>query len=137
MAQVTNDNNHLAHPSSYTVNETHFLARSVGLLALLTGLVYLRALSTEGLLNPESGQGWAGAMLLFGLITTATLSVLCAWRWEVLGGVVAILCAVGIAFLAYQTFPEHPLFTAFAYSSPFLITGALFLACRRRRRPVT
>lgn len=134
MAQITNGNNHLAQPVEQNgLAETRLLARYVGLLAALTGLIYLRVIAVDSSAALRSG-GWAQeSVLLFALIAAATVAILCAWRWEVAGGLVAALSALGIAFLAYHAFPEHRLFSVFAYSSPFLITGGLFLACHRRR----
>mgnify|MGYP001424818933 CR=1 FL=1 len=134
MAQVTNGNNHLSQPIPDRLNETRFLARSVGLLALLTGLIYLRVIGLNGFTAVRSEQNLPGATLLFALVATATLGLFCAWRWEAAGGIVASVCAVGIALLAFRAFPDHPFFAAFAYGSPFLVSGLLFLACWRRKQ---
>ncbi len=134
MAQVTNGNNHLTQHPADKPNELRFLARSVGLLALLTGLIYLRVIGAESFLTAGSRSENQNGILLFALLIAATLGILCAWRWEAVGGVIASLCALGIALLAYFTFPEQRWFAAFAYSSPFLVTGLLFLGCWRRTR---
>lgn len=134
MAQVTNGNDHLSQPSPDKLNETRFLARSVGLLALLTSFIYLRVIGTDSLTAVRSDQEIPGILILFALIAAATLGILCSWRWEALGGIVASVCAIGIAFLAYRAYPDHPFFAAFAYSSPFLVSGLLFLTCWRRNR---
>ncbi|MCA9873968.1 MAG: hypothetical protein KC441_09940 [Anaerolineales bacterium] len=132
MTPVSNGNNPLNQPVSNRLNETRFLARSVSLLALLTGFIYLRVIGLASLARAE--QNWPEAILLFALVAAATLGLICAWRWEAVGGIVASLCAAGIALLAFHAFPDHPFFAAFAYSSPFLFSGLLFLACWRRKQ---
>lgn len=115
-------------------NELRFIAKSVGLLALLTGIIYLRVVGVQSLSTLRSGSADRGTVLLFLLITVATLALLSGWRWEGIGGAVAILSAIGTGILAYLTVEDNKLFTAFAYCSPFLITGGLFLACWWRER---
>ncbi len=127
---IPNDHSNSNHAPE--LDELRFLARSVGILAILTGLIYLRALSTSSGAILRNGEWTPGSVFLVGLIALATLAVLCAWRWETAGSVIALLCAPAIALLAYDTYPEHPWFAAFAYGSPFLITGGLFLTCHRR-----
>ncbi|MBP6472593.1 MAG: hypothetical protein KBE23_12195 [Chloroflexi bacterium] len=134
MAHVTNGNNHLTQENPKQVSDMRFFARSVGLLAFLTGLIYLSVIGTDGIAAARSQQLPEAAILLFALVSVATASILCAWRWEAAGSMVALLSALGIAFLAYLTFPERQLFSAFAYSSPFLVTGILFFTCWRRNR---
>lgn len=134
MAQVTNGNDHLSQSSPDKLNETRFLARSVGLLALLTGIIYLRVIGTDSFTAVRSDQEIPGVLILFALVAAATFGILCSWRWEGLGGIVASVCAIGIALLAYRAYPGHPFFAAFAYSSPFLVSGLLFLTCWRRNR---
>ncbi|MBK8985720.1 MAG: hypothetical protein IPM39_06505 [Chloroflexi bacterium] len=134
MAQVTNGSNHATQHSPDKLNEMRFLARSVGLLALLTGLIYLRVIGSESFLTTSSRPGNDHGLLLFALVAAATLGILCAWRWEAVGGIVASVSALGIALLAYFTFPEQRWFAAFAYSSPFLVTGLLFLGCWQSNR---
>jgi len=136
MAHVTNGNNHLSHPSPDNLSETRFLARSVGLLALLTGLIYLRVIGIDSFTAVRSGQNAPGAIVLFLLVAAATLSLLGCWRWETAGGLLAVLCSLGIALLAFRAYPQHPFFAAFAYSSPFLFSGVLFAICRQRRQKV-
>ena len=135
MAQISNGNNHLAQPTEPNgIVETRLLARYVGFLAVLTGLIYLRVIAVESSASLRTGQWGQENVLLFGLIAAAILALLCAWRWEAAGGLIAALAALAIAILAFRAHPEQRWFTAFAYSSPFLITGGLFLACHLRRR---
>jgi hypothetical protein len=104
-------------------SELTLVTKSVGVLAVLTGLIYLRAVGLEG------GDPLFMLLLLIGLI-----GLVVAWWREGLGGVVAVASAVGLAIVAYRASSHHPLFSAFAYSSPFLISGLLFLCCWQRGR---
>lgn len=117
----------------HEADELQLITRSVGILALLTGLAYLRAIGLEGLTAWQTGK-YSSAFLLFLLLITAIVGLVVAWWREGLGGFLAAGSAVGVGIFAYMTFQENPLFSAFAYSSPFLITGFLFLCCWWRHR---
>lgn len=114
-------------------SELSLITRSIGILALLTGLVYLRAIGLESAAAWRSGEP-VSAVLLFVLLLVAIVGLLLAWWREGLGGFVAASSAVGIGLLAYLTIRENRLFSAFAYSSPFLVAGLLFLCCWWRDR---
>lgn len=103
-------------------NELTMVTKSVGVLAVLTGLIYLRAVGLEG------GGALFMLLLLIGLI-----GLVAAWWHEGVGGFVAVASAIGLAIVAYRLALHHPLFSAFAYSSPFLISGLLFLGCWWRK----
>ncbi len=114
-------------------SELSLITRSVGILALLTGLAYLRAIGLESIAAWRSGEH-ISAVLLFVLLLIAIVGLLLAWWREGPGGFVAASSAVGIGLLAYFTIRENRLFSAFAYSSPFLVAGLLFLCCWWRDR---
>ncbi|MCP4427687.1 MAG: hypothetical protein GY803_24650 [Chloroflexi bacterium] len=118
--------------SPRSISELRFIAKSISALALLTGLIYLRAVGMESVTAVRGGEWGQNSVILFFLLVVATLGVLCAWRLEALGGSIAIVSGVGVAILAYLTVEDNKLFTTFAYSSPFLIAGGLSLACWRR-----
>jgi hypothetical protein len=134
MTHATQNNSHAAPPDPHELNELRFLARSVGILAILTGLIYLRVISAESAAALGNGQWAPVSVFLFALIALATLGLLCAWHWELAGSILSLLCAPAIALLAYESHPEQPWFAAFAYGTPFLITGGLFLTCHYRSR---
>lgn len=142
MSRLTNNHsyghNH-SHGHSYghspdNVNQLRFMAKSVGVLALLTGLIYLRVVGVDSFNAIRTGQWGQNVVILFFLMMVATLGLLCAWRLEALGGVIALVSGLGVGILTYLTFEQNRLFTTFAYSSPFLVAGGLSLACWWRGR---
>lgn len=114
-------------------SELRIVTKAVGFLALLTGVLYLRALVGEGALaiGGESVEG-DGTLLLF--LALATGGLLAAWWQEAVGGAIAMLCAMVVAGIVYATGGPNRLLEAFIYGSPFLIAGALFVACAWRAR---
>ncbi|PID85340.1 MAG: hypothetical protein CSA11_05770 [Chloroflexi bacterium] len=131
MAQVSNSN-HGNNEDTFRVKETRYLVRSIGILALLTGLIYLRVIGMEAMASLQTNQGLTAVSLLFGLLILAIAGLVCSWRWELIGGLIAVISAIGIGILVFFNFTDSPLFSALAYSSPFFITGILLLACSRR-----
>lgn len=121
--------------SQHRFSELRLIAKSIGLLALLTAVLYLRVIIGQGLLSFRAGALNVDTIALAVLLITATVGLFSAWRYERGGALVAILSASGLAILVYLTTAEHKLFAAFLYSSPFIISGALFLACWWRERP--
>ena len=132
MSRLTNHNSYGRSPGN--VNQLRFAAKSVGILAVLTGLIYLRVVGLDSLSAIRTGQWGQNSVILFFLMVVATLGLLCAWRLEALGGTVALVSGIGVGILTYLTFEENRLFTTFAYSSPFLVAGGLSLACWWRGR---
>jgi hypothetical protein len=128
MSRLTNQQ------SSDDVNQLRFAAKSVGALAVLTGLIYLRVVGTDSFNAIRTGQLGQNIVILFFLMVLATLGLFCAWRLEAVGGVIALASGLGVAILTYLTFEHNRLFTTFAYSSPFLVAGGLSLACWWRSR---
>ena len=123
-------------PNSYSDSglvELKLITKSVGLLAALTGLVYLRVVGAESLGAIRTNTGHWPILVLLGLLILSMLGLLAAWRQEGFGGALTAASAVGVGICAYLSFPDYRLFAAFAYGSPFLITGLLFLACWWRR----
>lgn len=119
---------------SFKTQELRLLARSVTVLALLTGLIYMRVISLETFAASQNQAGTLSIANLFALIILGMASLLCSLRWEAWGGGTAVLSAVGIGILAYAILPQYPLFSAVAYSSPFFVAGLLMLACWQRSR---
>ncbi|MCA9958388.1 MAG: hypothetical protein R3E31_28790 [Chloroflexota bacterium] len=115
-------------------DELQMMTKSIGLLAVLTGIVYLRVIGAESLLALQSDDQGQSVLVLFALLIVAILGLLFAWRQEGVGGFVAALSAVGIGIFAFLSFQENRWFAAFAYSSPFLITGLMFVTCWWRKR---
>jgi hypothetical protein len=64
----------------------------------------------------------------------ATVSVLIAWRWEGIGGVIAVVCAIVINALVYLGSGRAMVYAALMSSVPYFVAGVLFLACCWRTR---
>jgi putative Mn2+ efflux pump MntP len=131
MTHVSNANG-IEHETNYRTKEMRYLARSIGILALLTGFIYLRVIGVEALASWQTTGGITAVIFLLGLLILAMVGLVCGWRWELIGGLIAVISAIGIGFLAFFTFTDYQLFSAIAYSSPFFIAGILMLACWKR-----
>ena len=131
MTHVSNSNG----AKNGTVNQTkemRYLTRSIGILALLTGFIYLRVIGMEALVSWQTNQRITAVVFLLGLLILAMTGLLCGWRWELIGGIIAVVSAIGIGILAFFSFTDYRLFSALAYSSPFFIAGILMLTCWQR-----
>ena len=131
MTQVSNSNG-ANNETNFRTKEMRYLARSIGILALLTGLIYIRVIGVEAVASLQTNQGITAVVFMFGLLILAMIGLLCGWRWELIGGLIAVLSAIGIGILAFVSLTDYRLFSAIAYSSPFFIAGILMLACWRR-----
>jgi hypothetical protein len=69
-----------------------------------------------------------GLPLLAGLLL-AVVGVLCAWRWEAAGGVMALVGAAAIVLLVTIGSGMDMLLTALIFAAPLYVTGCLFLGC--------
>ena len=131
MAHASNSNG-VQTEANLRTKELHHLTRSIGILALLTGIIYMRVIGVEIFASDQLGQGLSTIMFMFGFIVLASIGLLCGWRWELVGGLIAVLSAVVIGILAYAIFEDYRWFSAIAYSAPFFIAGILMIACWRR-----
>ena len=121
-------------PAANSVNELRLVTKAVGLLAILTAVLYGRAILGGSLYAIESTPGQGQDLLLLVFLGLATLSLLAAWRWEGLGGFVSVLSAVLLGGLVYVLADHNRLMMAVFYGSPFMVAGILFLACWWRAR---
>lgn len=113
-------------------SELQTVTRAVGFLAILTGVLYLRAMIGEGALGFGGSLAENELLLLF--LALATAGLLAAWWQQAVGGVIAVLSALVVAAIVYATGGPNRLLEAFIYGSPFLIAGGLFVACAWRAR---
>lgn len=113
-------------------SELQTVTRAVGFLAILTGVLYLRAMIGEGALGFGGSLAENDLLLLF--LALATAGLLAAWWQQAVGGVIAVLSALVVAAIVYATGGPNRLLEAFIYGSPFLIAGGLFVACAWRAR---
>jgi len=81
-------------------------------------------------LSWSSPQG----MPLFIVFAMATVGVLIAWRWEMIGGAIAMVCAIVINALIYLGSGRALFYAALMNSVPFFVAGVLFLTCYWRAR---
>jgi len=120
------------HAQSDAHEGLHFLARGTGVLALLTVLLYLRALLSGGFLAVSlDGPGWSVA--LAGLLLLGSLALLTGLRWERVGGLAAFVLGIPLAVYLATATERDNLFTAFIYASPLVIAGGLYMLDARSR----
>jgi hypothetical protein len=112
--------------SGHSLDEFRLMVQAVSFLALLTGLLYLRAMLAGGVVLQPGGM--QAAVTLVGV-----LGLLAAWRWPVPGAVVAVGAGLLLGWLVYTTDGGYPLVKSFSYASPFVLTGALYLVWWWRR----
>lgn len=109
-------------------SELRLVAKALVFLALLTAVLYLRVF-IAGLWTNQAG------VTLLAFLLAATLGLLMTFRWENWGGLLAMAGGSGLGILVYLTTSEaNKALTAFFYSSPFIISGALSVACWWRAR---
>jgi len=111
-----------------SIDELHVYARIVGLLAVLTAILYLRAIATGGFLYRGANETNPVTTILFVLMLVATAGLVMTWRWECFGGLVAVLGSLAVAAIVFTTFTNNRLLATFVYSSPFIISGGLCIA---------
>ena len=109
-----------------------WVARVVGLLA--SGLFVLFLFCAGFEICPSLSWTSLQGMPLFIVLTMAAVGVLIAWRWEMVGGAMAVVGAVALSALVYFGSGRDVFSTALMISLPFFVAGALFLACCWRKR---
>jgi hypothetical protein len=73
-------------------------------------------------------------MPLLVILGVTTLSALVAWRWEMIGGLAAVVGAAAVAALVYFGSGGDRFASLLMVALPLLVVGALFLGCCRRAR---
>jgi len=108
--------------------------RAVAFLALLTAVLYLRALAEQllGMLQTNSLglEDWLTPVFLI----VGSIGLLLVWRHEAIGGLVALLSGLVLAIGDYSAQGRYHWLVAFLYSSPFVVAGFMCLLCWRRRQ---
>lgn len=120
------------HQPNNRFSELRIVTRSLLLLALLTGVVYLRVFAASGLSVVDTGDRDLIGILSLLFLIAATAGLLATWRWEGFGGLVATGAGLSLGILTYLTATDIPWLTAFFYGSPFIIAGGLSLLCWRQ-----
>ena len=121
--------------NSSSFDELHVFTRAVGLLAVLTALLYLRAMASGDFLYRGTSTELPVTAILFVLMLIATAGLVLTWKWECAGGILAILGSLAVAAVVYTTFTENRLLALLVYSSPFLVAGSLCVADWWKHRP--
>lgn len=105
------------------------------ILALLVGglFVYFAAEFGAKVLSNLSLSSPQGLPLFLGLLV-AVLGALLAWRWELVGGAMAVAGAVIVMALVCVGSGLDMLYCAFLFTLPLLTAGVLYLSCCWRSR---
>lgn len=116
------------------LEELHVLTRTVGILAIVTAMLYLRAIALGGYFSRHIEDPAAAAPIMFALLLLGAGGLILAWRWECAGGIIALLGAAAIAAYLNFALSSGRLLATLVYSSPFLIAGGLCLLDWHRHR---
>jgi CHASE2 domain-containing sensor protein len=106
--------------------------RALGLWASTPFVLFLIYSGTR--VCPKLSWSSPQGLPLFVVLVMATVSVLIAWRWESIGGVIAVVCAIAINALVYLGSGRAMVYAALMSSVPYFVVGVLFLACCWRTR---
>jgi hypothetical protein len=107
-------------------------------LALLTvGLFLLFLFEAGAKVFPAPTWGKPQQWLLMVALVVALAGVVAAWRWELAGGVLALVGAVAIVILVILGSGLDMLVPAILFVSPLVLAGFLYLGCSARCRAVT
>lgn len=107
-------------------------ARGLGLWASTPFVLFLTYSGAR--VCPKLSWSSPQGLPLFMVFVVATAGVLIAWRWELIGGAIAVVCAIAINALVYLGSGNAMFSVALMNSVPFFIAGVLFLACHWRAR---
>ncbi|MFN2218680.1 MAG: hypothetical protein ACK2UA_08745 [Anaerolineae bacterium] len=108
-------------------------ARVLALVAV--GLFVYFAVDFGGTVFPTLSWGPQGIPLLVAVVV-ALAGVLVAWRWELVGGIMAVAGVAGIMALVCLGSGMDMLFCAFLFTLPLLLAGVLYLGCCWRTKSV-
>lgn len=76
---------------------------------------------------------WEAGFLVF-LVAVSVISVVLAWRREVVGGLVMLIWGCVFSIIAYITSRPYQLLSIFVSGIPFILAGSLFLVSSWRSR---
>jgi peptidoglycan/LPS O-acetylase OafA/YrhL len=108
-----------------------WVARILALIA--TGLFVYFLVESGAQMISSLAWGPQGFPLLIGLVV-ALIGLLLAWRWELLGGVMAVIGGVATMALVCIGSGLDMLFCALLFTLPILAAGVLYLGCCWRTR---
>ena len=109
-----------------------WMARLLALLAvgLMVWFVVESGTRVVPLLRWDRLQG----VPLLVALGVALLGVVLAWRWELLGGLLALLGALATVALVVAGSGLDMAYAALLFTAPLLVAAALYLGCCARRR---
>jgi hypothetical protein len=110
-------------------------ARLVGLLA--TGLFVLFLAVSGARVIPALSLTSPQGLPLMVVVLVAVAGVLIAWRWELIGGLMAVGGAAVITALVCAGSGSDMLLCAVYFTLPLFIAGVLYLGCCWRTRKAT
>ncbi len=108
-------------------------ARVVGLLA--NGLFVLFLVESGARIIPMLSWSSPRGLPLLVAMVVAAAGVLIAWRWELVGGALAVVGAVAIVILIYLGAGTILFRATMVFILPLIVPGILFLVCYRRSWP--
>jgi hypothetical protein len=106
-------------------------ARVVGLLAC--GL-FLQFIIESGAKLPALSWGSLQGMPLLLALVTAVAGVLVAWRWEAIGGAMALVGSMAVVVMVYLESGPTLIVAAVILTLPLVVAGAVYLGCCWRTR---
>lgn len=115
-------------------DELRVFTRTVAGLAILTAVLYLRAVANGGFFSRHVPDPVAAAPVMIVLLLLGAGGLVLAWRWECVGALVAILGAVALATYLNLVLHSGRLLATFVYTSPFLVAGGMCLVDWWRHR---
>jgi hypothetical protein len=106
-------------------------ARLLALVAI--GLFVFFAVECGAKVFPSLSWGPQGVPLLVAVVVALAGAVI-AWRWELVGGIMAVAGVAAIMALVCLGSGVDMLYCALLFSLPLLMAGALYLGCCWRTR---
>ena len=103
------------------------IARALGLWASTPFVLFL--IYSCARVCPKLSWSSPQGMPLLIVFVMAMVGVLIAWRWERIGGAIAVVCAIAINALVCLGSGRALFYAALMISVPYFATGVLFLAC--------
>lgn len=118
------------HSNRHAGQETQVLRWIARIISILATATWMTIMLTNVLCEVVVGcitVTWETGFLVF-LVAASVLSVIIAWRWEGIGGLVMVLWGFVLAIIAYVTSRPYQIFSMLVTGVPFMIAGSLFLA---------
>jgi hypothetical protein len=104
-----------------------WLARTISALAAVFWLLILLDIIACDVLVGFVCMNWEIALRI-GLVVLSIFSVIIAWRWEWVGGIVMIFWGIAFCIIAIVTSSSQRGISILVSGVPFVVAGLLFLA---------